>query len=105
MGAAMGVKDTSKKEDTDESGPAVENTNGEIDYKKSSGFASHVKKKSEGGTVSEFATRKSIRQQREYLPVFAVREDLLNVIRENMVVIIVGETGSGYVQSIGKAKS
>jgi pre-mRNA-splicing factor ATP-dependent RNA helicase DHX38/PRP16 len=97
MGDAMGVKDVSKKEDIFESGPAVENADGEIDYKMSSGFASHVKKKLVDGAVSEFATKKSIRQQREYLPVFAVREDLLNVIRENMVVIIVGETGSGYV--------
>ena len=69
---------------------------GEIDYKKSSGFASHVKKK--GGkyeAVSEFARKKSIRQQREFLPVYTVREELLNVIRENNIVVIVGETGSG----------
>jgi len=29
------------------------------------------------------------------LPVFAVRQKLLQVIRENSVVIVVGETGSG----------
>ena len=44
---------------------------------------------------SEFAKQKSIKQQREYLPVFAVRQQLLNIIRDNSVVIIVGETGSG----------
>lgn len=38
---------------------------------------------------------KSIKEQREYLPIFSVREDLLQVIRENQVVIIVGQTGSG----------
>ena len=67
---------------------------GEIDYKKSSGFASHMKK-TENEAVSEFAKKKSIRQQREFLPVYTVREELLNVIRENNVVVIVGETGSG----------
>ena len=44
-GSCHGIKDISKKEDTDISGPAVENAHGEIDYKKSSGFASHVKKR------------------------------------------------------------
>jgi pre-mRNA-splicing factor ATP-dependent RNA helicase DHX38/PRP16 len=36
-----------------------------------------------------------MKEQREFLPVFAVRDELMNVIRENQVVIIVGETGSG----------
>jgi pre-mRNA-splicing factor ATP-dependent RNA helicase DHX38/PRP16 len=36
-----------------------------------------------------------LREQREYLPAFAVREDLLRVIRDNQVVVVVGETGSG----------
>ncbi|XP_060802540.1 pre-mRNA-splicing factor ATP-dependent RNA helicase PRP16 isoform X1 [Amyelois transitella] len=37
----------------------------------------------------------TIGEQRRFLPVFAVREQLMQVIRENSVVIIVGETGSG----------
>jgi pre-mRNA-splicing factor ATP-dependent RNA helicase DHX38/PRP16 len=45
--------------------------------------------------VSDFAIEKTIKQQREYLPVFAVRQQMMSVIRENNVVIIVGETGSG----------
>ena len=77
-----------------------ENADGEVDYKKSSGYASHLKKKADGadgkeGAVSEFAKKKSIRQQREYLPVYSVREELLNVIRENTVVVVVAETGAG----------
>lgn len=36
-----------------------------------------------------------MREQREFLPAFAVREDLLRVIRDNQVVVVVGETGSG----------
>ena len=77
-----------------------ENADGEVDYKKSSGYASHLKKKADGadgkdGAVSEFAKKKTIRQQREFLPVFSVREELLNVIRENTVVVVVAETGAG----------
>ncbi len=45
--------------------------------------------------VSDFAKNKSIKEQREYLPIFSVREELLNIIKDNRVVIIVGETGSG----------
>ena len=45
--------------------------------------------------VSDFARTKSIREQREFLPVFQVRDELLRVIGESQVVIIVGETGSG----------
>jgi pre-mRNA-splicing factor ATP-dependent RNA helicase DHX38/PRP16 len=73
-----------------------ENAQGEVDYKKSAGFAAHVTtKKDNDGPVSEFAKKKSLRQQREYLPAFTVRDELLNVIRENNIVIVVGETGSG----------
>ncbi|XP_011270099.1 hypothetical protein CAOG_08518, partial [Capsaspora owczarzaki ATCC 30864] len=45
--------------------------------------------------TSEFARTKTIREQRQFLPVFAVREQLMQVIRDNSIVIIVGETGSG----------
>jgi len=45
--------------------------------------------------VSDFARSKSMKEQREFLPIYTVREELLNVIRTNQVVIVVGETGSG----------
>lgn len=94
MGDVTGVKED--EQDGDKAAAANEETaEGEIDYKKSTGFAQHVKKQKDDGPVSEFAKQKSIRQQREFLPVYSVREELLNVIRENTVVIIVGETGSG----------
>ncbi|CAG9835051.1 unnamed protein product, partial [Diabrotica balteata] len=48
-----------------------------------------------GAASSDFARKKTILEQRRYLPAFAVRQELLNIIRENSVVIIVGETGSG----------
>ena len=45
--------------------------------------------------VSEFAKTKTIKEQKESLPIFSVKEELLNIIRDNKVTIIVGETGSG----------
>ena len=44
---------------------------------------------------STFARTKTITEQRQYLPIYASREELSKLIRENSVVIIVGETGSG----------
>ena len=51
--------------------------------------------KKNNGPVSDFSKTKTIRQQREYLPVYSVRDQLLNIIRENSVIVVVGETGSG----------
>ncbi|TPX67350.1 hypothetical protein SpCBS45565_g03859 [Spizellomyces sp. 'palustris'] len=62
-------------------------------HKGESQFASHLKAQSDA--VSAFARSKSLREQREYLPVFSVREELLRVVRENQIIVIVGETGSG----------
>jgi len=108
MGKAVGVKEAPDEGENPEearlksanvSAESVkpeENADGEIDYKKSSGFASHVNKSGkESEAVSDFARKKTIRQQREYLPAFTVREDLLNIVRENNVIVVVGETGSG----------
>jgi len=97
MGDAVGVTKDAKDNGSQN---ADEDENGEIDYKKSSGFAQHVKKRNADGkkssqAVSVFAKTKTIREQREYLPVFSVRDELMNVIRENSCVVIVGETGSG----------
>ncbi|KAI1448120.1 P-loop containing nucleoside triphosphate hydrolase protein [Annulohypoxylon stygium] len=55
-------------------------------------FSDHMKK---NDGASAFSQSKTLREQREFLPAFAVREDLLRVIRDNQVVIVVGETGSG----------
>lgn len=104
MGQAVGVgkknKNDGKEENQKTDGKSSENEdnkdeeNGEIDYKASSGYAKHLGK-SKDAKVSHFAKSKSILQQREFLPAFTIREELLNVIRENTVVIVVGETGSG----------
>lgn len=62
-------------------------------YKSGNKFAEHLKK--DKGGASSFSKSKTLREQREFLPAFAVREDLLRVIRDNQVIVVVGETGSG----------
>ena len=50
------------------------------DYKGDSKFASHLKM---SAGVSSFAKSRTLKEQREYLPAFACREELLKVMREN----------------------
>ena len=94
MGNIVGVKSEGQGVERDDE---IVNQDGEVDYKKNTGFASHIKKKGgkHSSSSSEFARTKTIQQQRQFLPVYSVRDDLLNIIRENNIVIIVGETGSG----------
>lgn len=87
IGNIMGIK---KKEDEEDK--RFNKDDDRADYKTDQKFAEHMKSQ-EG--MSDFSRKKSITEQRRFLPVFAVRQELLNVIRENSVVIIVGETGSG----------
>ncbi|KDD73479.1 hypothetical protein H632_c2133p0, partial [Helicosporidium sp. ATCC 50920] len=61
--------------------------------KKQAGFFKHVKKHRPG--VSEFARTRTLGEQRRSLPVYGVREELLDAVRENQIVVVVGETGSG----------
>ncbi|KAI9758405.1 MAG: DEAH-box RNA helicase prp16 [Lichina confinis] len=84
LGNIMGVKE----DEGDSAAPVA----ADEDMKGGPKFADHMKK-NEG--QSDFSKSKTLREQREYLPAFAVREDLLRVIRDNQVVIVVGETGSG----------
>ena len=66
----------------------------DVNYKEGSSFAKHMKAiKNEA--QSQFSKTKTLKEQREYLPVYAVREQLLDIIRENQITVIVGETGSG----------
>ncbi|RDA94201.1 hypothetical protein CP533_6539 [Ophiocordyceps camponoti-saundersi (nom. inval.)] len=88
LGNIMGAKD----EDGDSALPVAGEEDRPRGERKSKKFSEHLKG-SEG--ASDFSKTHSLREQREYLPAFAVREDLLRVIRENQVTIVVGETGSG----------
>lgn len=86
LGNIMGIE---KKKDEDDARYDAETDS--TDYRKDQKFAEHMMKQDEGN----FKKRNTIQQQRRSLPVFSVRQDLLNIIRENSVVIVVGETGSG----------
>lgn len=89
IGNIMGIK---KKEDDEDK--RYNKDNDTADYKADHKFAEHMMN-TKNEASSDFAKKKTILEQRRYLPVFAVRQELLNVIRDNSVVIIVGETGSG----------
>ena len=52
----------------------------EKNYKADSQFSTHLRK-SEG--ASAFSKNKTLREQREYLPAFAVREELMAQIRDH----------------------
>jgi hypothetical protein len=56
---------------------AVVGDQGEINFKEEAKFSQHLKEKAEA--VSDFAKSKSLAQQRQYLPIFTVRDDLLQV--------------------------
>ncbi|KAG5237314.1 pre-mRNA-splicing factor ATP-dependent RNA helicase [Salix suchowensis] len=89
LGDILGVEKTAEQIDAD---TATVGEEGEIDFKEDSKFAQHMKN---GGAVSDFAKSKTLSEQRQYLPIFSVRDELLQVIRENQVIVVVGETGSG----------
>lgn len=88
IGNIMGIE--KKRDDEDEKFDADKD---EADYRRGQKFAEHMVGDSEKQT--DFSRKKTILEQRRFLPAFACRQELLNVIRENSVVIIVGETGSG----------
>ena len=86
LGNIMGVKD-------DDDGDSAAAVPGEELKKGGSRFAQHMKKNETGS--SNFSRSKTLKEQREYLPAFAVREELMRVVRDNQVIIVVGQTGSG----------
>jgi pre-mRNA-splicing factor ATP-dependent RNA helicase DHX38/PRP16 len=82
IGSVIGVKAVATDEELKEKEKEKrEARDGDFDYKESSKFASHIGGKSEA--VSAFAQSKTITQQREFLPIFTVREQLLQVIRDH----------------------
>ncbi|CAI2172411.1 14512_t:CDS:10 [Funneliformis geosporum] len=86
LGNIMGIKPSEEVSTEQKRNDMVENPKGD------SQFASHLKASE---AVSIFSRSKTLREQREFLPAFAVREELLRIIRDNQVVVVVGETGSG----------
>ncbi|CAH2033500.1 unnamed protein product [Thlaspi arvense] len=87
LGNILGVAKSGEQIDADNAAVGGE---GEVDFKGEAKFAQHMKK---GEAVSEFAMSKTMAEQRQYLPIFSVRDELLQVVRENQVIVVVGETG------------
>ncbi|KAJ1933573.1 DEAH-box RNA helicase prp16, partial [Linderina macrospora] len=54
------------------------------------------------GGATEFSRTRTIQEQRQFLPAFACRDDLLRVISDNQVTIVVGETGSGKTTQLAQ---
>ncbi|XVE91093.1 hypothetical protein DITRI_Ditri20bG0127800 [Diplodiscus trichospermus] len=96
LGDILGVEKTTELIDAD---TAKVGEQGEIDFKEDGKFAQHLKK---GEAASEFAKSKSMAEQRQYLPIYSVRDELLQVIRESQVVVVVGETGSGKTTQLSQ---
>ncbi|XP_012275192.1 pre-mRNA-splicing factor ATP-dependent RNA helicase PRP16 [Orussus abietinus] len=92
IGNIMGVRKDGQK------GADGEQFEQDTDFKAGQKYAKHIG----AGEVTGEARHRSIQQQRRSLPVFAVRQELLNVIRENSVVVIVGETGSGKTTQLSQ---
>jgi pre-mRNA-splicing factor ATP-dependent RNA helicase DHX38/PRP16 len=96
LGNIMGVKDEEAEETRRKEEEAAKRKAAGIDEeeeaKQANKFSRHMKTSQ---AASAFSRSKTLKEQREYLPAFAVREDILRVIRDNQVTIVVGETGSG----------
>lgn len=88
LGNIMGIE---KK--VDEEDKKFNKNTDTADYRKDLKYADHINDTTNAS--SDFSRKKTLTEQRTYLPVFTVRQELLNIIRENSVIIIVGETGSG----------
>ncbi|KAG8991813.1 DEAH-box RNA helicase prp16 [Tulasnella sp. JGI-2019a] len=93
LGNIMGVKNDEVEAEN------AEQLKGEESYKGESKFSSHLKTQV---ATSAFAKSRTLKEQREYLPAFACREDLMQVIRDNQVIVVVGETGSGKTTQLAQ---
>ena len=90
LGNILGLE---KKDDTES-----KDTEDTMDHKADSKFADHIKVDQE--QKSEFSKEKSLKEQREFLPAYACRQEMLRIFRDNAVVVVVGETGSGKTTQI-----
>ncbi|KIJ45233.1 hypothetical protein M422DRAFT_227959 [Sphaerobolus stellatus SS14] len=97
LGNIMGVRN--EEAEAEAEAEAKANAEGDKDYKGDSKFAQHMKTNT---SASAFSKSKTLKEQREFLPAFACRDDLLRVIRDNQVVVVVGETGSGKTTQLAQ---
>ncbi|PWZ01148.1 putative PRP16-RNA-dependent ATPase [Testicularia cyperi] len=109
LGNILGIKSTDDEDDgppaaqtstsSGRSGSETQQNSATEDGRGDSQFARHLK--ANVGS-SEFSRSKTLREQRQYLPAFACREDLMKIIRENQVIVVVGETGSGKTTQLAQ---
>ncbi|KAK6246536.1 hypothetical protein SCA6_009626, partial [Theobroma cacao] len=79
LGDILGVEKTAEQVDAD---TTEVGEHGEIDFKEDAKFAQHLKK---GEAASEFAKSKSIAEQRQYLPIYSVRDELLQYMTDGVL--------------------
>lgn len=100
LGNIMGVKDEEAEAEAEAEQKEKEaKAKGEDGYNGDSKFATHLKAST---GASSFSKTRTLKEQREYLPAFACREELMKTIRENQVTIVVGETGSGKTTQLAQ---
>eukprot|EP00397_Hematodinium_sp_SG-2012_P002527 GEMP01002534.1.p1 GENE.GEMP01002534.1~~GEMP01002534.1.p1 ORF type:complete len:1247 (+),score=319.69 GEMP01002534.1:21-3761(+) len=92
MGSLLGVKKQMTKEEEEAAEADVEDN--EYDYRKGNQFSAALRSK-KNEAQSAFARTNTIQEQRASLPVYHVKQDLMNLLREHSIIIAVGETGSG----------
>ena len=71
------------------------------------------KQKAESKTLSYgIISNKSIKEQKESLPIYRLKTELLRAMQENQVLVVIGETGSGkttqmtqYLHDLGITKN
>ena len=90
VGDAKNIKPVPERKHIDD----VDEDEEGVDYRDGSSFGKHMKD-IKAVAQSDFARTKTIKEQREYLPVYTCRSRLMDVVRENQVIVVVGETGSG----------
>lgn len=86
MGNLLGLKEIKEQDDIQEEQLQ------EGKFRDGAKYADHM---TNNEAVSEFALTHTIKEQRESLPVYFVKDEIINIIRENQIVVVVGETGSG----------
>ena len=92
MGNAIGIVDDGHPEDATEAAkfdrPMADGEDGAEKH-----FGELLKAKNVAR--SDFSRSKTMAQQRQALPIFACKDSILRAVRENSVVVVEGETGSG----------
>jgi ATP-dependent RNA helicase DHX8/PRP22 len=74
--------------------PEYESDHGETSFQVTQANWKEFMKKS-SGSFGKRQTTSSIRDQRRTLPIFQLRDDFLRAVRDNQILCVIGETGSG----------